>query len=108
MEITPAGMANLANPAPLKQAPTLRAPAGNGQEQQLRKQFDTFMGEAFYGQMLQALRKSTTGQAAYFHGGKAEETFRAQFDQVVAGKLSEASAERFTGPMFELFQLQQR
>lgn len=68
----------------------------------LRTAFDRFVGETFYGQMMAAMRK-TTGEAPYFHGGRAEEIFQSQFDQVIAEKLSESNANSFTGPMFRQF-----
>jgi Rod binding domain-containing protein len=71
----------------------------------VRETFDTFVGETFYGQMLKALR-STVDKPAYFHGGRAEEVFQAQFDQVVAQQLAKANAGSFTGPMFEQFMRQ--
>ncbi len=70
----------------------------------LRKVFDAFVGETFFGQMLKAMRK-TVGKPAYFHGGRAEEIFQQQLDQVLSEKLSEASGGKFSGPMFELFTL---
>ena len=77
----------------------------SGDQKELRKAFDNFVGETFYGQMLGSMRKMT-GKPAYFHGGRAEEVFRGQLDQVLAEEMTEASAETFTGPMFELFNLQ--
>jgi hypothetical protein len=77
----------------------------SGDQKELREAFDDFVGETFYGQMLGAMRKMT-GKPAYFHGGRAEEVFRGQLDQVLAEEMTEASAETFTGPMFELFNLQ--
>lgn len=74
-------------------------------EPTLREAFDSFVGETFYGQMLKAMREATP-KPAYFHGGRAEETFQAQLDQVLVEKLSEATAETFTGPMFELMTAQ--
>jgi len=68
----------------------------------LRKAFNQFVGETFYGQMLQAMRKSQ-GKPAYFHGGQAEEIFTQQLDQILTQKLSEASADKLSGPMYELF-----
>ena len=62
------------------------------------------MGETFFGQMLKSMRK-TVGKPAYFHGGRAEEIFTQQLDQVLAEKLSEASADKLSGPMYELFTL---
>jgi len=54
--------------------------------------------------MLKAMR-STVGKAPYFHGGQAEEVFRGQLDQMLAEKMSDASAKTFTDPMYELFTL---
>jgi peptidoglycan hydrolase FlgJ len=68
----------------------------------LRKAFDQFVGETFYGQMLQAMRKSQT-PPAYFHGGQAEEIFTQQLDQILSKKLAEAGSDRLSGPMYELF-----
>jgi peptidoglycan hydrolase FlgJ len=55
-------------------------------------------------QMLSSMR-STQEKPAYFHGGHAEEVFQGQLDQVLGEKLSEKTAERFAGPMFDLFML---
>jgi len=76
----------------------------SGQDDEVRKQFDTFVGETFFGQMLGSMRK-TVGKPAYFHGGQAEEVFRGQLDQILAGELSKASAHELTGPMFDLFMM---
>ena len=76
-------------------------------ESKLRDTFGQFVGEAFFGQLMKAMR-SNVGKSAYFHGGRAEEIFQGQLDQVLAEKISETSADRFAGPMFELFQLQRQ
>jgi len=76
-------------------------------DRQLRETFGQFVGEAFFGQLMKAMR-SNVGKPAYFHGGRAEEIFQGQLDQVLAEKISEASADRFAEPMFELFQLQRQ
>jgi hypothetical protein len=52
--------------------------------------------------MLGAMQK-TVGKPVYFHGGQAEEIFRGQLTQVLADKMAEATADQFTGPMYELF-----
>jgi Rod binding domain-containing protein len=70
-----------------------------------REAFDSFVGETFYGQMLKSLRK-LNDKPPYFHGGQAEEIFRTQLDQVLAEELTASTAHSFTGPMFDLFQLQ--
>lgn len=69
-----------------------------------REAFDRFVGGTFYRQMLGAMQK-TVHKPAYFHGGQAEEMFRGQLNEILADKMAEATADQFTGPMFELFQL---
>lgn len=90
----PLGAAQLQQPA---------APTGG----ELQETFDSFVGETFYSQMLQAMRK-TQGKPAYFDGGRAEEVFRNQLDQTLSQELAKNSAGQFTGGMFELFNLQRR
>jgi len=68
----------------------------------LREKFDQFVGESMFGQMLKSMRKSL-GKPAYFHGGRAEEVFQSQLDQLLVEKISDASAEQISEPMFELF-----
>ncbi len=74
---------------------------------ELRKAFDDFVGQTFFGQLLQTMRKSV-GKPAYFHGGRAEEVFQTQLDQVLVEEISAASADKLTGPMFDLFTLPRR
>ena len=84
------------------------APAGKTAENPaLRKAFDQFVGETFYGQMLQAMRKSQT-KTPYFNGGRAEEVFTQQLDEVITKKLAESSASKLSGPMYELFTQQRK
>jgi len=78
--------------------------AAAGDDPALREAFDSFVGEAFYGQMLSAMRK-TLGKPAYFHGGQAEEIFQGQLDQVLSEKLATAGANSFTDSMYKLFTL---
>ncbi len=82
-------------------------PAGRGENGELPRAFQSFVGQALFGQMLKAMRK-TLGKPAYFHGGRAEEIFQQQLDQVLAEKISSASADTFSGPMFELFVMKRR
>lgn len=74
---------------------------------ELKRAFTDFVGQTFYGQMLKSLR-STVDKPAYFHGGRGEEMFQEQLDQVLSEKLAETTAENFSGPMFDLFCLQSR
>jgi hypothetical protein len=69
-----------------------------------REAFDRFVGGTFFRQLLGAMQK-TVGKAPYFHGGQAEEVFRAQLNETLADKMAEATADQFTGPMYELFQM---
>jgi hypothetical protein len=78
-----------------------KPPAAAGQDPKMRKAFDSFVGETLFGQMLSSMRK-TVGKPAYFHGGRAEEVFTQQLDQVLAQKLSQSSADKLSGPMYEL------
>jgi hypothetical protein len=83
-------------------------PALNGKDDaKLLQAFDSFVGETFFGQMIKAMRKSV-GKPAYFYGGRAEEIFQEQLDQTMAQDISRASADQFTGPMFDLFTAQRR
>ena len=73
---------------------------GKDKEGELHEKFTQFVGEAFYGQMLKAMR-STVGKPAYFYGGHAEEVFQGQLDQTMAEHLTKASASKLAEPMFE-------
>lgn len=84
--------------------------AGNGDDADghpdpLREAFHDFVGQTLFGQLLASMR-NTVGQPAYFHGGRAEEVFSQQLDQVLVEQISEASAHTLADPMFELFQMQ--
>ena len=78
------------------------APAKAEDNPALHKAFDQFVGETFYGQMIKAMRK-TQGKPAYFNGGRAEEVFTQQLDQVLTKKLAETSSGKLSGPMYKLF-----
>lgn len=71
---------------------------------EVREAFNDFVGQTFFMQLLSEMRK-TVDKPAYLHGGQTEEVFQAQMDQIMAERLSDASAESFSGPMFELFML---
>ena len=71
---------------------------------ELKEAFEEFVGQTFFSEMIKAAR---TGQQkpAYFHGGRAEEVFQSQFDQMLSEQMSEVSAETVAEPMLELFML---
>jgi hypothetical protein len=73
----------------------------------VRETFDQFVGETFYGQMLQSLRK-TVGKTPYFNGGRGEEIFRGQLDQTLAQNMAKSDQGRFSNSMFDLFSLQRK
>ncbi|MCS7305185.1 MAG: rod-binding protein [Thermoguttaceae bacterium] len=74
---------------------------------ELRKAFDAFLGEVYFGQMLKAMRR-TTGKPAYVYGGIAEDIFTQQLDQILAESLTKTLAHKVSEPMFELFMLSRR
>jgi len=88
-------------------AATTKSLDANAKDQELRANFETFVGETLFGQMLKSMRKSQQ-KPAYFHGGRAEEVFQQQLDQVLAQKMSHASADKLAGPMFELFTMNRK
>ncbi|QDU90317.1 Rod binding protein [Pirellulimonas nuda] len=57
--------------------------------EEVRDAFGKFVGQTMFAQMLSSMRK-TVGKPAYFDGGRGEEVFRGQLDQVLAEKLSES------------------
>lgn len=71
----------------------------------LRQAFREFVGQTLFGQLLSSMR-NTVGKPAYFHGGRAEEVFTQQLDQVLVERITEASASTVADPMYELFNLQ--
>ena len=99
------GILPVAGAASLMQAGAVNQAGFKNDPKKVREAFDTFVGETFYGQMLKALR-STVDKPAYFHGGRAEEVFQSQFDQLVAQRLAKSNAGTFTGPMFDQFMAQ--
>lgn len=77
---------------------------GTEDDQELRETFRSFVGQTMFGLMLKEMRKSVH-KVPYFHGGQAEEIFQQQLDMTLAEEITNASADRFSDPMFELFQL---
>lgn len=87
-------------PASLSQADA----GGAESDARLKEVFTDFVGQTFFQQMMSAMRK-TVDKSAYFHGGRAEEVFQNQLDQVLSERMTEASAEEFADPMYELFMM---
>ncbi|MCP4886614.1 MAG: hypothetical protein GY904_08365 [Planctomycetaceae bacterium] len=72
---------------------------------ELEEAFTDFVGQTLFGSMLASMRK-TVGKPAYMHGGRTEEVFQKQLDEIMVEELTEASAKDIAQPMFELFQMQ--
>ena len=92
------------NPAQLNSVKPLRPEPASAQQQladakKVQETFRSFVGEAFFGQLLKSMR-STQGKPAYFHGGQAEEVFRSQLDQTLSQEMTAASADKIADPMF--------
>ena len=83
---------------------SLSGPAEDSDPNELKDAFHDFVGQTFFGEMIKAFR-TTQQPSKYFHGGRAEEIFQGQFDQVLTEKLSDASSAKIADPMFELFML---
>lgn len=81
-----------------------KAPPEPPEGDPLRESFRDFVGQTLFGQMLSSMR-DTVGTPAYFHGGRTEDIFREQLDQVLVEEITEASADTVADPMFELFSL---
>ncbi len=72
-----------------------------------REAFTDFVGQTLFGSMLSSMRK-TLGKPAYMHGGRTEEIFQQQLDQVIVEELTDASADTIADPMYELFNMHRR
>jgi hypothetical protein len=93
-----------ARPHPAQPAPL----AGHrDDDRKLRETFQSVVGQTLYGQLLRSMRK-TVGKPAYFHGGRAEEIFQQQLDQILAEKISQSGAGALADPMYELFAMQRK
>jgi len=72
--------------------------------EKLKDAFGDFVGNTFFSQLISSMRK-TVDKPAYFHGGRGEEVFQGQLDQMLAENLSDSTKEQFAKPMFDLFML---
>jgi Rod binding domain-containing protein len=97
-----AGSGETRSAASVNSAEALKGASGKSE---VREAFDSFVGETFYAQMLKSMRKTVT-KPAYFHGGRGEEVFRSQLDQVLAEKMAKADSGGLSDSMFEQFSLQ--
>jgi len=70
------------------------------ENEEFRKVFHQFVGQTLYGQMLKSMRE-TQQKPAYFHGGRAEEIFQTQLDQVIVEKMTAATSTTMSDTMFQ-------
>jgi hypothetical protein len=70
-------------------AATVAQPAASAPGVELRRTADELVGSVFYGTLLRQLRQSSL-KGAYGHGGRGEEVFGAQLDQVLAQRAGRA------------------
>lgn len=89
-------------PHTLASGPPLGAP--QPPDEPAREAFRDFVGQTLFGQMLASMR-STVDKPAYFHGGRTEEIFQQQMDQILVEDITEASADKIADPMYDLFSL---
>src|SRR6056297_2762513 len=64
------------------------APSNGSPE--LKEAFTEFVGQTLFGSMLASMRK-TVGKPAYMHGGRTEEVFQQQLDQLIVEDMTKAS-----------------
>jgi len=70
-------------------------------DEEFRKVFHQFVGQTMFGQMLKSMRE-TQQKPAYFHGGRVEEIFQEQLDNVLIDKMTAATPHSFSDTMFSL------
>ncbi len=92
--------------------PAAQPPAGltaspKASQESARELFGDFAGQTFFGQLIASMRKSVD-KPAYFHGGRGEEVFQGQLDQILTEKMTEVSKETFVNPLIDQFMLQRR
>ena len=78
---------------------TQAAPASGDGE--LKEQFTTFVGQTLFGQLFKTMRDSLS-EPAYFHGGRTEEVFQQQLDQVLTERMTQAQGGRYAEAMYDL------
>lgn len=93
---------SLLNQSQRLEAAPITADATGQHDPALREAFHDFVGQTFFSELIKSYR-STQQPSAYFHGGRAEQIFQGQLDQVLTESLSERTAQTIADPMFELF-----
>ncbi|QDT66131.1 hypothetical protein [Calycomorphotria hydatis] len=73
-----------------------------GQMPTTEEAFRDFAAGTMFGNMLKALHKSHT-KPAYFHGGQAEDVFRAELDRTIGKQLAETHGDDLIRNMSKSF-----
>ncbi|MGL4943832.1 MAG: rod-binding protein [Thermoguttaceae bacterium] len=81
-------------------------PQRNDQDE-FRSVFHRFVGETLFSQMLKAMRASQE-PLPYFGGGRAEEIFQGQLDQVLSEKMTSGTPRSLSSTMFDLMAARQK
>jgi hypothetical protein len=74
-------------------------------EIQFRELFHKFIGQVLFGQMLKSMR-ATQEKNPYFHGGRAEEIFQDELDNVLVEQITKSTTKNLSDPMYNQFQRQ--
>lgn len=77
------------------------SPALSPADSELKETFTAFVGQTLFGQLFKTMRASL-GKPAYFHGGRTEEVFQQQLDQVLAERMTQAQGGRYAEAMYDL------
>lgn len=79
-----------------------KAQAGEdpAKERELRQLVGDYVGNVFYGTLLQQMRDSTI-KGKYFHGGRGEEVFQAQLHMELATRMGRAPGDPIANRMYE-------
>ena len=71
------------------------------EDKKLRDVLHQVVGQTLFGQMLKAMR-ATQEKNPYFDGGRAEEIFQSQLDQVLVERMTQATSRSLSEPMYKL------
>jgi hypothetical protein len=89
-------MANLSSLTPVSATTATSSAAKTKATQtgEFKQKFAEVFGETMYGVMFKALRESAN-KSVYFNGGRAEQIFGQQLDQLLAEKMARRDASKF-------------
>jgi len=79
--------------------------SGASDDSEVREAFASMVGQTFFGQMLKSMRSSleTIEGPSYFSGGRAEEIFQSQLDQMLGERMASAKGGAVSETMYDLF-----